>query len=230
MRWRIAFLVFPLIFFAVGAGADSLTVDGKAYLGVHVTDLGESYTVRIPDDGRTLVVKKDRTEDVTISDDAEARAEVLKEWRQAQSSTKPHKAPVPVKEIRIRREAPPVMAESVPVEAAPPMRLTQETDHALAPVERENFGRGAGMGGGTGMGMGGMGGGMGMGGMGGGMGMGGMGGGMGMGGGWVGQISNISQMFYLIPPEACGERPNVSGAFTGVSMAGGGGGRGGGRY
>jgi len=40
---------------------------------------------------------------------------------------------------------------------------------------------------------------------------------MGMGS-WVSQVSNISQLFYLIPPEACGERPNVSDAYSGTSV------------
>ena len=63
---------------------------------------------------------------------------------------------------------------------------------------------GGGMRGGGMMGGGMMGGGMGGGMMGGGM----MGGGMMGGGGGVGNISNISQLFYLISPEECGELPN----------------------
>lgn len=189
--------------------ADSITVNGVDYYNVHVSENAGSYAIRVPEDGRLIMVSKDKASDVSLSSSEEERARLLREFNAARKQ-KPGNAPASrpsdssartPKAITLKGEGPILTEPLAPIVAndaagrVPAREGLLPRDRMYTGRRQYGYGTG-GMGGGYGggmTGMQGMGGGYG-GGMGGMQGMGGMGGMQGMGGGYGGGMGGMQGM------------------------------------
>jgi len=82
---------------AVGAAADSISIDGNTYSGVYIRQSSAMYYVQLPDEGRVISVRKEEVAPgaVVIDADGPARQALLDHWKasRAQRADIPEPAP-----------------------------------------------------------------------------------------------------------------------------------------
>lgn len=120
---------------AVGAiMGDAIVVDGVAYKNVYVRESGARYYIQLPKEGRAFSVPKERVTpgDVFIEPNEEARAALLREWKENREKRRAALPPPAAPNKNPRRL---LRLDAQPTPATPPRAPAQPGLSPLIPME-----------------------------------------------------------------------------------------------